>query len=69
MHQHIAKRILGAKVLLTPKCHAELAGEGVEYIWSGAKGEYRRLSFAEKRGEDNLKASLHHCLSRTSNNY
>ena len=62
MLQHIAKR-LGVEVLLTPKCHAELAGEGVEYIWGGAKGEYRRLSLAEKRGKDNFKASLHHCLS------
>ena len=31
MLQHIAKCI-GVEVLLTPKCHAELAGEG-EYIW------------------------------------
>ena len=40
MLQHIAKRI-GVEVLLTPKCHAELAGEGVEYVWGGATGEYR----------------------------
>ena len=38
MLQHIAKCI-GVEVLLTPKCHAELAGEGVDYIWGGAKGE------------------------------
>jgi hypothetical protein len=62
MLQHIAKSI-GVEVLLTPKCHAELAGEGVEYVWGGAKGEYRRLSLAEKRGKDNFKDSLHHCLS------
>jgi hypothetical protein len=62
MLQHIGKG-LGVEVLLTPKCHAELAGEGVEYIWGGAKGEYRRLSLAQKRGKDNFKASLHHCLS------
>ena len=64
MLQHIAKRLGVVEVLLTPKCHAELAGAGVEYIcWGGAKSEYRRLSLAEKRGEDNAKASLHHCLS------
>ncbi len=62
MLQHIAKR-LGAEVLLTPKCHAKLAWKGVEYIWGGEKGEYWRLSLAEKRGKDNFKASLHHCLS------
>jgi hypothetical protein len=62
MLQHIAK-CLGVEVLLTPKCHAELAGEDVEYIWGGAKGEYRRLSLAQKRGKDNFKTSLYHCLS------
>ncbi len=62
MLQHIAKCI-GVEVLLTPKCHAELAGEGVEYVWGGAKGEYRRRSLAQKRGKDNFKTSLYHCLS------
>ena len=60
--QHVAKRI-GVEVLLTPKCHAELAGEGVEYVWGGAKGEYRRLSLAQKRGKDNFKSRMHYCLS------
>ena len=59
---HIAK-CLGVEVLLTPKCHAELAGEGVEYVWGGAKGEYRRLSLAQKRGKDNSKTSMQYCLS------
>ena len=62
MLQHIAK-CQGVKVLLTPKCEAELAGEGVEYIWGGAKGEYRRLRYAPKRGKNNFKASVYHCLS------
>ncbi len=48
---------------MTPKCLSELAGEGVEYIWDGAKGEYRRLSLAQKRGKDNFKTCLYHCLS------
>ena len=69
MLQHIAKCI-SVEVLLTPKRHAELAGEGVEYIWGGAKGEYRRLSLAQKRGKDNFKTSLYHCLpvGRNDNN-
>ncbi len=33
------------------------------YIWGGAKGEYRRLSPTQKRGKDNFKASVYHCLS------
>ncbi|KAI2489896.1 hypothetical protein MHU86_24684 [Fragilaria crotonensis] len=49
MLQHIAKR-LGTEVLLTPKCHAELAGEGVEYIWGGAKANIDGLALLKREG-------------------
>ena len=62
MMQHIAKG-LGVKVLLTPMCHAELAGEGIEYVWACAKGAYRNMSLQKKRGKDCFKASVRHCLS------
>ena len=62
MMQHIAKEI-GVVVLLTPKCHAELAGEGVEYLWACAKGAYRNLTLRQKKGKDNFNASVRHCLS------
>ena len=62
MMQHIAKEI-GVVVLLTPKCHAELAGEGVEYLWACAKGAYRNLTLRQKKGKDNFKTSVRHCLS------
>ena len=62
MLQHIANG-LGVKVMLTPKCHAELAGEGIEYLWGRAKGTYRSLSLNQKKGKDNFKASVHYCLS------
>ena len=42
-------RLLGVIVDRTPKCHPEIAGEGVEYSWGCAKGTYRRLPFAEKK--------------------
>ncbi len=48
MLQHIAKN-LGVTLLLTPKCHAELAGEGVEYVWACAKGAYRNSTEERKR--------------------
>ena len=60
--QHIAEEI-GVVVLLTPKCHAELAGEGVEYLWACAKGAYRNMTLCQKKGKDNFKASVRHCLS------
>jgi hypothetical protein len=36
-------RKLGVKVDRTPKCHPEMAGEGIEYDWAAAKGFYRCL--------------------------
>ncbi len=57
MMQHIAKEI-GAVVLLTPKCHAELAGEGVELLWACAKGAYRKMTLCQKKEKDNFKASV-----------
>jgi hypothetical protein len=40
-------------VKLTPKFHAELAGEGVEYSWAHSKSFYRR--------RENLKQLIQHC--------
>ena len=62
MLQYIATKI-GVTVLLTPKCHAELAGEGIEYMWACSKGAYRNLSLKEKKGKENFNASVRHCLS------
>lgn len=39
---------LGVRVQLTPKYHAELAGEGVEYSWAHAKAFYRRVPVSQK---------------------
>ena len=46
---------LGVSVMLTPKFHAELAGEGVEYSWAHAKAYYRRMPIARKRGRESFK--------------
>ena len=60
--QHIGKK-LGVNVLLTPKCHAEIAGEGIEYVWACSKGAYRNLALKEKRGKEKFGKSVRHCLS------
>jgi hypothetical protein len=62
MMEHIGKK-LGVEVMLTPKCHAELAGEGVEYMWACSKGAYRNLALKEKRGKENFNESVRYCLS------
>jgi hypothetical protein len=37
------------KVMLTPKCHAELAVEGIGCLWRQAKGTYRSQSLNQKK--------------------
>ena len=36
-----------------PKCHCELAGEGIEYSWGCSKNKYRLLPLSEKRKKEN----------------
>ena len=51
--QHVAK-LLGVTVMLTPKCHPEMAGEGVEYAWAGAKNAYCNLALKDKQKNQQL---------------
>ena len=37
-----------------PRCHPELAGEGIKYSWGCTNSFYRRLPLYEKRGRDNF---------------
>ena len=57
---------LGVTVLLTPKFHAELAGEGVEYSWAHSKAYYRRMPLSRKRGRDNFKQLVKDCTCPVS---
>ena len=42
---------MGVKLDRTPKCHPELAGEGIEYTWAFAKPFYRHSSIDAKRSK------------------
>ena len=42
---------LGTFVDRTPKCHPELAGEGIEYAWAIAKLFYRKAPIKKKRNK------------------
>lgn len=46
--QHMAKEF-GSEVECTPKCHPEMAGEGIEYIWAKAKQWYWKFPAEEKK--------------------
>jgi hypothetical protein len=52
---------LGVTVLLTPKFHTELAGEGVKYSWAHSKAHYRRMPLSRKRGRENFKQLVKDC--------
>lgn len=54
---------LQVKVRHTPKFHAELAGEGIEYCWGFCKGIYRRLPTASKKGRASFQKLVRECTS------
>jgi len=56
-------RECGILVDCTPKFHAELAGEGIEYTWAFMKGKYRRAPLEQKRTRDKFKALVRECSS------
>ena len=57
-------RLLGIKIERTPKCHPEIAGEGVEYDWGCSKGCYRRLPMSDKRSKNKFRESVRKCMDR-----
>ena len=61
--QHVGKQ-LGVSVIITPKFHAELAGEGVEYSWGIAKGMYRRKPLISKKSKESFKKLVHDVTNR-----
>ena len=58
-------RLLGVKVDRTPKCHPEIAGEGIEYDWGCAKGFYRRLPISGKKQRRSFVSQSRSVLTQT----
>ena len=57
-------RKMGYEVDRTPKCHAEMAGDGIEYIWALIKNHFRRILLHKKRGKENFMKCVRECLSK-----
>jgi len=55
---------MGILIDWMPKCHCELAGEGIEYGWGCTKNHYRRQPLKDKRGKDNFCRTVRKCFSR-----
>jgi hypothetical protein len=61
--QHVGSE-LGVSVIITPKFHAELAGEGIEHSWGVTKGVYQRKQLNSKRSKESFKGLVQECTSR-----
>ena len=53
---------LGVMIEHTPKYHAEMAGEGVEYDWGCGKQRYRRQPLAQKRPLAKFRSTVAECF-------
>jgi hypothetical protein len=60
--QYVGEK-LGLMIDRSPKYHPECAGEGIEYSWGCAKGKYRYLPMANKKGKDKFVGQVRACLS------
>ncbi len=56
-------RLLGVKINRFPKCHCELAAEGIEYSWGCAKNFFCQQPLKEKREKENFRNTVRHCVS------
>ena len=57
-------RLLGCEVVRTPKCHPEIAGEGIEYDWGGSKLWYRSVSLQSKKRKKDFLDLVDRSLSK-----
>ena len=55
---------MGIKIDRTPICHAELAGEGIEYSWGCSKNKYRTEPLSKKKVKETYRELVKKCISR-----
>jgi hypothetical protein len=60
--QHLGEQ-LGVVVLSTPKYHAELAGEGVEYMWALCKNWFKRQPLNKRKSRADFKKLVETAVS------
>ncbi len=49
---------MGGEVDHTPKCHCEIAGEGIEYTWARSKNSFHNILLDKKEERKTLKHAL-----------
>jgi hypothetical protein len=55
---------IGVSILSTPKYHAEIAGEGVEYCWALSKNWFKRLPISDRSNRCSFINCVNKALSR-----
>ena len=55
---------MGVIVDRTPKCHAEIAGEGIEYTWGHQKNYFHCQPLSVKRSKTDFRKLVTKCCSR-----
>ena len=55
-------RILGCGLRCSPKCHPEIAGEGIEFMWGLAKVEYRIQPIENKKSKETFRDLVRQCI-------
>jgi hypothetical protein len=60
---------MGVSVDRPPKCHLEMAGEGIEYVWAGSKQAFRLTPLTLQRNKKGFHAFLvRNCLDEKTLN-
>jgi hypothetical protein len=54
---------MGVSIDRTPKCHPEIAGDGIEYVWALAKLFYRYQPISRKRSKEFFRSLVEESLS------
>jgi hypothetical protein len=65
----ISSDAFNVSILVTPKYHCELAGEGIEYSWGLAKRHFRNLPLLDKKGRVNFIDSVRMCVEYVKVNH
>ncbi len=55
---------MNALIDRTPKCHCELAGEGIEYSWGCAKNEYHRQPLSAKTKKEIFRETVRKSIAK-----
>jgi hypothetical protein len=54
----------GVRIIMSPKCHCEIAGECIEIIWGIGKVRFRRIPLEDRKTFENFKAHVKSTFSR-----